>query len=321
MRVVFLGSAPFATPVLAHLLASAFRPVAVVTPPDRPRGRGRAVSASLIAALASDASIELLRPARASDPAFLDLLRAREPDVCLVASYGELLTQDFLDVPAVATLNVHGSLLPRWRGASPVQAAILAGDRVTGVTIQRVVLALDAGDVLHALETPIGERETGGELFARLAELGGRAAVEALALVASGEARYEPQDEARVTACRKLKKNDGRIDWARPADELERLVRALNPWPSARTTLPDGRELSVHRAQRLGDAVSTAPLGDAAGTQPGTILDASGRLVVAAGAGALALLEVQLAGKTTMDAGAFLRGARLTAGERLGVGA
>lgn len=309
MRTVFLGSPPFATQVLAALIAGRHRPVAVVTPPDKPRGRGRSVAESEVAALAREHEVPLLRPESARDPDFLAELRALRPDVLMVASYGEILTRDVFELPPHGCLNVHASLLPRWRGASPVQAAILAGDRVSGVTIQRVVRALDAGDVLLALETPIGPEETGGELFERLARLGGEAAVRALDLVAAGEATFTPQDPARVTVCRKLRKEHGRIDWTRSAAELARQVRALNPWPSARTVLPDGRGLTVLRA--------AAREVEREGAQPGTLLDEPGAFPVATGDGALLLLEVQPSGKQAMAAADFLRGALLAPGARL----
>lgn len=308
MRTVFLGSPPFALPTLSALCAGKHRPIAVVTPPDRPRGRGRSVEPSAVAELARELGIALLRPETARDPDFLDELRSLEPELCLVASYGELLTQEFLDIPTRGTLNVHGSLLPRHRGASPVQAAILAGDTTTGVTIQRVVLALDAGDVVHRVETEIGPAETGGELFDRLAELGARAAVEALDAIEAGTAVFEPQDESRVTVCRKLKKEQGRIDWEEDAEAIERRVRAMNPWPGAFTTLTENDRLYVHRAREERELRG----------EPGVVLEAGPRLVVGTGDAALELLEVQRAGKRALEAEEFLRGARMEVGNRLG---
>jgi methionyl-tRNA formyltransferase len=311
VRVVFLGSPPFATPILARLLASPWRPSLVLTPPGRARGRGRQADESELAALARAAGegVELLEAETLRSGPALARLCAAEADVFLVASYGELLRQEVLDLPRHACLNVHPSLLPRHRGATPVQAAILAGDQETGTTIQRVVLALDAGDVLVQRRTPILPGETAGELSARLAELSAEAASEALELVARGAARYQPQDPAGVTVCKRLSKEDGRIDWARPALELERHVRAMNPWPLAATALPGGAPLLVHRA-------SLAP-GDPRAA-PGTLLEAGARLVVATGEGALELTEVQAAGKRALPAAEFQRGARLAPGQRLG---
>ena len=211
---------------------------------------------------------------------------------------------------------MHLSLLPRHRGASPIQAAILAGDPETGVSIQRVVLALDAGDVVHAVATPIGPEETAGELGARLAELGARAAVEALDAIEAGTARFTPQDPERVTVCRKLKKEHGHLDWARPAPELERFVRAMAPWPGAHTRLPEqhgGKGLTVRRA-RLPEGLERP-----AAARPGELLEVERRLCVACGEGALELLEVQVPGKRALPVPEFLRGARLQPGEHLGV--
>jgi methionyl-tRNA formyltransferase len=307
VKLVFLGSPPFGTPILARLLESAHRPALVVTPPDRPRGRGRRVEPSPLAALAREAGVPVLQPVTVRDDAFLADLRAEDADVFLVASYGELLRQEFLDIPKRECLNVHPSLLPRHRGATPIPAAILAGDEETGVTIQRVVLELDAGDVLVALRAPMSPAETAGELAARLAVVGGEATVRALDALADGTAKFTPQDPEHVTICRKLSKVDGRVDWARPAVELQRHVHAMTPWPGARTTLPGGAGIALRRARAV----------DGEGS-PGTILAADDELVVAAGEGALALFEVQAAGKKPMPAGDFLRGARLEPGAVLG---
>ncbi len=250
----------------------------------------------------------MLRPTSARDDEFKQQVRDLEPDLMLVVSYGELLDQDFLDI--APAYNVHGSLLPRHRGASPVQAAILAGDPETGVSVQRIVLALDAGDVVHEERIPIGSEETAGELFERLAELGATAALAALELIEAGTANHTPQDPELVTHCRKIKKDAGALDWTRPADELLRLVRAMSPWPSGQTRLPaslGGKGLKVHRARRAE--------ADAAGAQPGTVLEAGPRFVVAAGdGGALELTDVQLEGKRAMAAPDLLRGLRLETG-------
>lgn len=307
MRVAFLGSPPFATSALKALLAGAHRPIVVVTPPDRPRGRGKLVAESELAVLAGEAGVALLRPESARDPAFLDALRALSPDVCLVVSYGELLSEEFLAIPRLGSFNVHGSLLPRHRGASPVQAAILAGDDETGVSVQRIVLALDAGDVLLERRTPIGAEETAGDLFDRLAELGAAAASEALDRLAAGEVELRPQDPDAVTVCRKLRKAAGAVDWSRDAAYLGRFVRAMTPWPGARTTTPRGASIVLASAR--------AAAGEG---EPGELLETRERCLVACGAGALDLLEVQPAGKRAMTALEWLRGVRLEAGERLG---
>jgi len=312
LRLVFLGSPPFGVPVLEALLASSHRVLAVITPPDRPRGRGRVVEESPLAARARAADVPVVQPETTKDAAFVERLAAFDADVLVVASYGEILRRNVLELCPHGALNVHGSLLPRWRGASPIQRAIIAGDPETGVSVQRMVLALDAGDVLLERRTSIGPDETSGELFERLAVLGGEAIVEALDRIARGDAVYRPQDPAGVTHAPKLTKADGVLDWAQSAEVLQRLVRGVNPWPGARTTLPDGRELEVLRARVLPEAHDLPP---------GTLLiDAAGRPrpAVVTGAGTLELVEVKPAGRGAMDATAFLRGARLDPGARLG---
>lgn len=308
MRLVFLGSPPFATPVLERLVRSDFRPLAIVTQPARAQGRGRKLAESSVAAIARREGIELLQPETVRDPAVLAQLADLRADVFLVVSYGEILRPEFLALPRVVALNVHPSLLPRHRGATPIPAAILAGDERTGIAIQKVARELDAGDLLLVEETAIEPGETSGELSARLALRSGELVLAALAAVEGGSARYVPQDGARATYCRKLERQHGRLDWTRPALELERHVRALNPWPGAFTRIPSGAELLVWRARAGGDA----------GAAPGTVLEAGPRWLVATGAGALELLEVQVAGKRALSASEFLRGARLAPGARLG---
>jgi len=309
MRYVFLGSPPFAVPVLEALLGSGHVALGLVTRPDRPRGRGREVQASPLVELARERGLPVLQPETTKTPEFVDALRQLAPDVLLVASYGELLRTEVLELAPHGALNVHGSLLPRWRGAAPIQAAVAAGDAETGVSIQRMVLALDAGDVLLERRTPIGPEDTAGELFERLARLGGEAAVEALDRLERGEARYTPQDPALVTHASKLQKQDGDLDWARPAVELERLVRAMHPWPGARALAPGDRPLVVEAARVV----------EGSG-EPGALLEAGPRCVVACGEGALELLRVKPAGKKAMAAPDWLRGARLEAGARLANG-
>jgi methionyl-tRNA formyltransferase len=309
MRVVFLGSPPFAVPVLERLLASPHRVAVLVTPPDKPKGRGRRVEPSPLVEIARARSIPLEQPATTKDPAFVARLRAHEPDVLLVASYGELLRQEVLTLAPHGALNVHASLLPRWRGASPIQAALLAGDTETGVSVQRMVLALDEGDVIVERRTPIEPRENAGELLQRLARLGGEAAVEALDALESGTARFTPQDPARATFARKLPKERGWIDWSADAATLERHVRAMTPWPGARTLLrgPAGQgaqELVVVEARARDDV-------DAVDRAPGTLLAGRSELLVVCGSGALEIVRLKPAGKGELAADAWLRGARL----------
>ncbi len=310
MRVAFLGSPPFATPILRRLLESSHEVLGLVTPPDRPRGRGRGVSRSELALLADAAGLPVLQPASTKDPEFVAALAALGADALMVASYGEILRSEILELCPHGALNVHGSLLPRWRGASPIQRAVAAGDPHTGVSIQRMVLALDAGDVLLSRSTPIGSKETSADLFDRLADLGADAAVDALDLIEGGAARYEPQDASLVTLAPKLTKDDGRIDFDRDPEAVARHVRAMTTWPGARTRLPDGRDLVVL------EALPVAPA-EAADALAGTVLPGPGLVVQVAG-GAVRLRRLKPAGKGAMDDSAFLNGARLSPGERLG---
>ncbi len=306
MRVVFLGSPPFATPVFASLVASPHHDVALlVTKPDKPRGRGRAVANSPLVELARAHDIPVLQPERARGPEFLEQLRAVRPDALLVASYGEILRQDVLDVAPRGAFNVHASLLPRHRGASPIQAAILAGDAETGVAVQRMVLALDEGDVVHAERTRIGAHENAGELLARLADLGAVAALHALDAIEDGTAVARPQDPNHATYAKRIRKDEGLIDWSQDADTIDRHVRARTPWPGARTNAPGGLELTLLDVQPHAK--------HAHAHMQGTLLEARDRFLVACGRGALEVLALKPAGKGRMDALAWLRGARLAA--------
>ena len=308
MRYVFLGSPPFAVPVLESLLECGHEALALVTRPDRPRGRGREVVASRLVELARSHGLAVIQPTSTKDPEFVAALRELEPDVLLVASYGEILRQELLDLAPHGALNVHGSLLPRWRGAAPIQRAVQAGDAETGVCVQRMVLALDEGDVLLERRTPIGAEETSGELFERLAVLGGEAAVAALNELESGSAVFTPQDPAAATHAPKLSKEEGDLDWSRPAVELDRHVRGVTPWPGAQAAAPDGSKLVV---------ICARPLELEHGAAPGELLETRKRCLVACGAGALELVTVKPAGKKAMEATAWLRGARLAEGQRL----
>jgi len=312
-----MGSPPFGTPVLEALIAAPHEVVGVVTRPDLPRGRGRTVERGEVALLADEHELEVLQPASTRDGMFAAALRERSPDVLIVASYGELLDEEVLAVPGIAPLNIHASLLPRHRGSSPIQAAILAGDATTGVSVQRMVLALDAGDVLLSRELSIGVSETAGELHDRLAGLAAEAATAALNELAQGSAQFTPQDEAAVTMTRRLRKEDGAIDFAsHDTDGFLRHVRAMTPWPGARTTLVRANgeltPLTIHAA---------APADEAAWpeSRPGDLRADTDRLLVSLASGCAVLNSVQPAGKRPMEGGEFLRGARLEEGARLGV--
>jgi methionyl-tRNA formyltransferase len=311
LRAIFLGTPAFALPSL-HALLEVADVVAVVTQPPRPRGRGRRVEQPPVARLALERGLPLFQPPRLRAPEVLAQLRALAPDVLVTVAYGRIIPRELLELPRLGAINLHPSLLPRHRGASPIAAALLAGDAESGVTVLYQTMDLDAGDIILQRRVPIDPEDTARTLEEKLARVGAQALVEALDLVARGVAPRIPQDAAQSTYAGKLTKEHGRIDWALPAERLALLVRAMDPWPSA-YTFHRGRLLKIWRARAV-----PAPAGT-----PGTILAvrAGEGIVVAAGEGALQLLEVQPEGGRRMTADEFARGARLTPGERLGDGA
>jgi methionyl-tRNA formyltransferase len=308
LRVLFFGTPAFAVPTLTGLLGSPHTVVGVVTQPDRPRGRGRAVVPAAVKALALDRGIAVWQPERLKDRALGEPLAALAPDLAVVAAYGRLLPQSIIDLPRLGTINVHASLLPRWRGAAPIQRAILAGDTSTGVTIMRVVLALDAGPMLARVATDIAPDETGSDLAARLAALGSGLLVETVARLAAGPVPETPQDERLVTFAPRLERRERRLDWAQPAPTVHNHIRGLQPWPLAASRL-DGRRVIFHRSsvdhERPVDA------------RPGTIVSTdAGSFSVAARPGAVRVWRVQEEGRAITDARAYLNGRRRGVGDR-----
>jgi methionyl-tRNA formyltransferase len=304
---VFFGTPEFAVPTIDALLASRHAVVGVVTQPDRPRGRGQKTSHAPVKARALAAGVPVLQPDRLKDPVFLDSLAALQADLGVVAAYGKILTDAVLALPRLGLINVHASLLPRYRGAAPVHRAIIAGEAETGVTIMRVVTALDAGPMLATVARAISPDETSVEVERDLARLGAPLLVSIADDLASGRAHEQPQDDGAATYAHRLTKADGLIDWTSPARGVHNLVRGLHPWPHAFTFL------AGHRFIVIRSTVADAPLTD----PPGTVLEAkSDRLVVATGAGALRILEIQAEGKRPMTARDFLAGHRLAAGDR-----
>jgi methionyl-tRNA formyltransferase len=304
-----MGTPAFACPILEALLARSDPVVGVVTQPDRPRGRGLAVAAPEVKMLAERRGLPVLQPEKVKDPAFEQALRALSPDLIVVAAYGRILPRAILDLPARGCINVHASLLPRHRGAAPITWAILAGDHTTGVTTMHMAEEMDAGDILLQRATPIGPEDTGGELTARLATLGAELIGETIDALRAGTLRPRAQADADVTYAPRIDQQQRRIDWNRPAEELARLVRALSPAPAAFTTLGP-RRLKIFRARPS----ATRPAAAA-----GTVVASGGAsLVVAAGRGALELLEVQLEGRRRLTAAEFLAGHAVAAGTCLG---
>jgi methionyl-tRNA formyltransferase len=312
MRVVFLGSGRFAIPSLEALIAAGHDVAAVVTQPDREKGRGRELAPPPLKPVAAAHGLPILQPRRIREPEAIASLRALAPEVQVVVAYGQILPRAAIDVAPRGTVNVHASLLPRYRGAAPIQWAIVNGERETGVTTMLIDEGLDPGPLLLSRKTPIGEEETAEALEARLAPLGGALLVETLAGLATGAVVPRPQDPARATLAPIIKKEDGLADWGRTAEALARRVRGFHAWPGVYTTR-HGRTLRILRARPEGGAPE-------AGAAAGTLLrmDREG-LVVACGEGtALRLVEVQPESRHPMPAAAFAAGARLAVGERLG---
>ncbi len=309
-RVAFFGSPEFAIPTLRALIASPFRPVVVVTQPDRPAGRGRSLRPPPAKELATGAGIPLLQPARLRDASATAALASYEPELQVIAAYGQILRPEVLALPAWGTFNVHASLLPRWRGAAPIAAAIRAGDRETGITIMLAEQGEDTGEILAARPEPIDDSDDAGALSERLADLGAALLLETIPRWLDGEIIAHSQDERLATRARRITKVDGAIDWTRPAVEIWRQVRAFTPWPGATTSLR-GTPLHVRRASPASAARDSEDV-------PGTILAVDDAIAVQTGGGVLHIERVQLAGKRAMSAREFARGRRELLGVRLG---
>jgi methionyl-tRNA formyltransferase len=302
IRIAFAGTPAFAVPTLTRLHASGADIGLVLTQPDRPRGRGRKLAPSAVKRAALSLGCRCEQPESLSDPG-LEAQWRFDADVLVVVAYGLLLPQWMLDWPRVACVNLHASLLPRWRGAAPVQHAILAGDDATGISVMRIVAGLDRGPVYASSAIAIGARETSGELEERLAILGADLLAMSLPTICDGRLRPKLQDESRATYAPKIAKAAARLDWHLPAEQLERQVRAFNPWPVAETRTGDGGRLRIWRAHALSGADESAP---------GTVLSASAEGIdVATGRGILRLTIVQAPSSRAMDAGAYLAAHRL----------
>lgn len=310
MRIVFMGTPEFAVPSLAALLRSDHSVVGVVTQPDRPKGRGQELAASPIKQLAEQHKLPILQPLKMKDPAFLDSLAAWKPDLIVVAAFGRILPKVILDLPPKGCINVHASLLPRYRGAGPIQWAIIRGEQESGITTMLMDEGMDTGAILLQERLPIAADDTAGSLSKKLAEVGGRLLINTLAQLEKGTLVPQPQDDARATMAPLLKKEDGLLDWSLPATELAGRVRGLSPWPGAHTYLGDERwviwNASVHDSS-------------AAGSAPGSVLNATNDgLLVATGSGVLRITEVQPANSRRMSVAQYLAGHVLPPGSRLG---
>jgi methionyl-tRNA formyltransferase len=294
MRIVFIGTGDIGVPTLRALLNSEHEVVAVVTQPDKPVGREQRIEPPPIKKEIAKTSIPILQPTRIK--AAIENIRDLSPDVIVVVAYGQILPRDMLELPRLACLNLHASLLPRWRGAAPIQAAIAAGDRETGITAMYMDEGLDTGDVLLQRNLEILPNDTGGSLHDRLAQIAPEALLESLRLVAAGSAPRIAQDNVLATHAPKLKREHGLIDWSESAEAIERKIRAYNPWPGAFMKL-DNQNLKIFSASVV----------DLHG-QPGEVLRGDKDLIIATGEGALSLAEVQLEGKRRMTGAEFLRG-------------
>lgn len=296
MRIVFVGAGAIGVPTLQALLKSEHEVVGVVTQTDKPVGRAQSMEPTPVKKAMQGTAVRILQPARIKDQQAIEEIRTLKPDLIVVMAYGQILTRDVLEIPEIACLNLHASLLPRWRGAAPIQAAIAAGDQETGITVMYMNEGLDTGDILLKRTIDIRSNDTGESLHDRLAQIAPDALLESLRTLANGNAPRIPQDNALATYAPKLKREDGRIDWSEPAELIERKIRAFNPWPGAFMKI-DGRNLKIFSASIV----------DRNG-EPGEILGGEKELVIAAGKGALFVGEVQLEGKRRMSAVEFMRG-------------
>ena len=305
MRIVFMGTPDFAVPSLQALIDAGHDVCAVYTQPDKPQGRKQILTAPPVKTLALEHDIPVFQPNTLKNEDEQARLRELAPEVIIVVAYGKLLPKAVLDIPPHGCINVHGSLLPRWRGAAPIQWAVIAGDEMAGVTTMQMAEGLDTGDMLLTYETRVGEKETAGELFDRLAQSGAELLIQTL--VKLDEITPRPQDDAQSCYAHMLDKQMAVIDWSRSAHEIDCLIRGLNPWPIALTTL-SGERLKVFAAEKA-----------AGNGEPGTVLEADPKkgLTVACGEGALKLTEIQMVGGKRMKATDFLRGHAIEVGTKL----
>lgn len=306
MRIVFMGTPDFAVPSLQALIDAGHDVCAVYTQPDKPQGRKQILTAPPVKTLALEHDIPVFQPNTLKNEDEQARLRELAPEVIIVVAYGKLLPKAVLDIPPHGCINVHGSLLPRWRGAAPIQWAVIAGDEMAGVTTMQMAEGLDTGDMLLTYETKVGEKETAGELFDRLAQSGAELLTQTL--VKLDEITPRPQDDAQSCYAHMLDKQMAVIDWSKSAHEIDCLIRGLNPWPIALTTL-SGERLKVFAAEKA-----------AGNGEPGTVLEADPKkgLTVACGEGALKLTEIQMVGGKRMKATDFLRGHAIEVGTKLG---
>lgn len=309
MRVVFMGTPDFSVPTLEKIIEAGHEVIGVVTQPDKAKGRGKKVLFPPVKETALAHNLSVYQPKRARDPEFIEEMKALNPDVMVVVAFGQILPKAILDIPKYGCINVHASLLPKYRGAAPIQWAVIRGEKVSGVTTMQMDVGLDTGDMLLKTEIPLDEEETGGSLHDKLSTLGGNLLIETLEKIEAGDIHPEKQDDSQAGEyARMLDKNLGRIDFSMPAVEIEHLIRGLNPWPSAFTSY-NGKTMKLWKAKadNCGQGV------------PGQVIHVDkNSFTVQTGQGTLQILELQMEGKKRMDAGAFLRGCPLETGTILG---
>lgn len=304
MKIIFMGTPDFAVGTLRSLAEAGHEITLVVSQPDKPKGRGHAMVPTPVKAVAEELGIPVFQPVKIREAK--DVLEKTEADVCVVAAFGQIIPASILHMKKYGCINVHASLLPKYRGAAPIQWAVIDGEKESGVTIMQMDEGLDTGDMLAKAIVPLDEKETGGSLFDKLSEAGGRLCVETLAKLEKGEITPEKQGESPTAYASMLDKKMGNIDWNKSAVVIERLVRGLNPWPSAYTHL-DGKTLKIWACDALPQSASKG--------ESGEILEVTKDAIhVQTGDGILVLREIQLAGKARMDAGAFLRGYKVVPG-------
>ncbi|MFL6417540.1 MAG: methionyl-tRNA formyltransferase [Bryobacteraceae bacterium] len=307
MRVVFLGTPEFAVPTLNALVSSGHSVLGVFTQPDRPKGRGQQVAESPVKQAALRLGLPVFQPERIRRPESFEQLRAFQADLMVVVGYGQIIPQSIIDLPRLGILNVHASLLPKYRGAAPIQWAIANGETTTGVTIMQIDAGLDTGDMLTKVSTPIGTEETAPELGVRLADIGAQLLVETIEQITRGDLKPEKQNDSEATLAPILKKEDGRVDWTMPAVQINNHRRGFTPWPGAYTAFR-GQALALLATQAV----------DESSLAPGLVQADRKKLLVGTGQGALAISEVQPGGKKRMSAEAFINGYKPQSGERMG---
>jgi len=309
MKLLFMGTPDFAATILQDLLQTEHELLGVVTQPDKQKGRGHEVSYSPVKEMALQHGLTVYQPAKVKEEAFLQTVRELAPEVIIVAAFGQILPKAFLDIPCNGCINVHASLLPKYRGAAPIQYSILDGEEETGITIMHMDVGIDTGDIILQAKLTIEPEETGGSLFDKLAVLGGRLLIEALEKIKNKTAERIPQNSEKATYVKMISKEMGKIDFIQPAIQIERLIRGLNPWPTAYTFL-EGKTLKLWKAEVKQESYDAVP-GEVVALNKDSI-------AVKTGEGILIIKELQLEGKKRMPADAFLRGCGVQIGTKLG---